>query len=338
MSRLSWHVMLISKTQVLTVFSYLVQSFLNLNTAEGSQQLEERIWGLLQKKILKAKKIPEGEDIQISTLESILKKSLKLATKPIKKKSATNSSNIKQLAFVSRQKKIFSLSQQSTYWVLKIVHARSLPESEKQRILDIFQLALMEFFVSKKSRLKPGFIKEVFQRQPWIGLRLFDFLLQKCRSVKSEFRRVDGVDMVEGILKFSVSSGEEKDAASERLKSHITPLTDLISKLVIDMPKKKLWRSQAFRFCGQAFKAIKALNLIKEFLEALTSEAYDACELQLGDIFHKFLPLNKPEKSTGTTKLKKSTETMKPDKSINKIKPKKSTDEKKSKKKIGREK
>ncbi|OVA10779.1 DNA polymerase V [Macleaya cordata] len=279
------------KPQVVTVYSYLAQAFVNPQTADCSDQLAQRIWGILQKKILKSKEYPKGEDIPVSTLESLLKKNLKLASKPFKKKKSANLSKKKQQAAVARHKMVTSLAQHSTFWLLKIIHARDFPEPELLKVLDIFQNVLVEYFDSKKSRLKPGFIKEVFQRQPWLGHKLFHFLLEKCGIAKSEFRRTKALDLVDGILKSLVSkkeSGEDKNALTKVLKAQMPLLADLIWKLVINMPKKQSWRAQVRRFCANTFKVISMLNLIKEFLKALNKEASDACESQLGDLFLSF--------------------------------------------------
>ncbi|KAJ0047079.1 hypothetical protein Pint_04011 [Pistacia integerrima] len=113
------------KPQVLMVYSNLAQAFVNPHTAEGSGQLEQRVWGILQKKIFKAKDFPKGESVPLSTLESLLEGNLKLAARPFKrKKSAANPSKKKRSAFWNRYKMIVSLAQNSTFWLLKIIDAR----------------------------------------------------------------------------------------------------------------------------------------------------------------------------------------------------------------------
>ena len=49
------------KPQVLSVYSNLVKAFVNAHTAKGNKQLGQRIWGILHKKIFKAKEYPKGE-------------------------------------------------------------------------------------------------------------------------------------------------------------------------------------------------------------------------------------------------------------------------------------
>ncbi|KAJ8768977.1 hypothetical protein K2173_023972 [Erythroxylum novogranatense] len=144
--------------QVLTVYSNLAQAFVNPHTMEVSEQLGQRIWGILQKKISKVKDFPSDERVQLSTLETLLEKSLKLASKPFnrreKKKTAHTPSKKKQ--------------SNSTFWLLKIVDGRHFSESELQRILDLFRTVLMEYFEnSKRSQIKSEFLKEIFGRRPW---------------------------------------------------------------------------------------------------------------------------------------------------------------------------
>ncbi|KAK9134199.1 hypothetical protein Syun_013529 [Stephania yunnanensis] len=252
---------------------------------EASEQLGHRIWGILQKKVFKCKEYPRGET---STLESLLRRNLRLASKPFKKKkSVADMSKKKQLALATRQKIIASLAQQSTHWLLKIVHAKDLSEPELQSVLDIFRQVLSDFFNNKKSQLKLAFMKEVFQRQPWIGRDLFQFLLDECGSAKYEFRRVSSLELVEVVLRSLVSSkgAEEENAAAMFLRDRMSSLSDLVGKLVVNMPKKQAWRAQVRKFCGYIFKVITTHNLIKKFLKTLSKDSYDPCASQLGDLF-----------------------------------------------------
>ncbi|XP_043711962.1 rDNA transcriptional regulator pol5-like [Telopea speciosissima] len=281
------------KPQVFTVFSYLTQAFVNPHTTEGSEQLEQRIWGILQKKIFKGKEYPKGEHIQQSNLESLLEKSLKWASKPFKRKRfAANPSKKKQSASLARHKMIVSLAKNSTFWILKIFHAQDPSESELQKVLDIFQHVLLGYFDSKKSQLKSDFVKEVFRRQPWIGNQLFGFLLEKCGNAKSEFRRVEGLDLIEEVLKSSVSGienkGEKYMSSRKFLKAHMVSLCDLLEKLLMKMPEKQSRRAGVRRFCGQVLHSVLKLHLKKSFIGSLTPDAYAACESQLGDTFLPF--------------------------------------------------
>lgn len=275
------------KPQVLTVYSNLSQAFVSPHIAEGSEQLGQRIWGILQKKVLKAKDYPKGEAVQLTTLESLLEKNLKLASKPFKrKKSAVSPSKKKQSASWNRHKMVTSLAQSSTFWILKIIDAGKFSESELQRVLEIFQGVLVGYFESKKSQIKSEFLKEIFRRRPWIGHHLFGFLLEKCGSTKSEFRRVEALDLVAEILKSLVSTDESgQDASKKVMKSHLRELCDLIKDLVTSMPEKQSRRAEVRKFCGRVLQIISNLNLNRSFLKHLDSDAHAACEAQLGENF-----------------------------------------------------
>uniref|UniRef100_A0A5B6YU56 Putative DNA polymerase V n=1 Tax=Davidia involucrata TaxID=16924 RepID=A0A5B6YU56_DAVIN len=277
------------KPQVLKVYSNLAQAFVNPHTTEGSEQLGQRIWGILQKKIFKSKEYPKGEAVQLSILESLLEKNLKLASKPLKKKkSSTNPSKKKQSASWKRHKMITNLAQNSTFWILKIIDARNFPESELQRVFDIFESVLVAYFDSKKSQMKSEFLKEIFKRRPWIGHHLFKFLLEKCASSKSEFRRVEALELVIEIFKslISVSTDESGQVASKKiLKSHLPKVCHLIEELVTNMPEKQSRRAEVRKFCGRVFQSLTSLNLTTSFLKALESDAHAACESQLGEMF-----------------------------------------------------
>ncbi|KAJ4716026.1 DNA polymerase V [Melia azedarach] len=246
------------KPQVLMVYSNLAQAFVNPHTAEGSEQLGQRIWGILQKKIFKAKDFPKSESVQVSTLNSLLEKNLKLASKPFKrKKSAANPSKKKQSASWNRHKMIVSLAQNSTFWILKIIDARNFSESELQKVFDIFRGVLGGYFDSKKSQIKLEFLKEIFRRRPWIGHHLLGFLLEKCASAKSVFRRVESLDLVMEILKllFPLSSDDvSREASKKKLKSHLPNLSHVIKQLVTNMPEKQARRAEVRKFCAKIFQ------------------------------------------------------------------------------------
>ncbi|KAK4381305.1 Myb-binding protein 1A-like protein, partial [Sesamum angolense] len=277
------------KPQVLKVFSNLAQAFANPQTTEGSEQLGQRIWGIIQKKIFKAKDYPRGESVQLAVLEPLLEKYLKLAAKPFKrKKSASNPSKKKQSASWNRHKMINSLAQSSTFWILKIIDARNFSESELQKVCDIFQNALVAYFDSKKSQMKCEFLKEIFKRRPWIGRHLFGFLLEKCGSAKSQFRQVEALELVTEILKSHISSTTDEsaeDAQKMMLKNHLSKLSHLIKHLVTNMPEKQSRRADVRKFCGKVFQILTTYNLTSSFLKTLEPDGHTACETQLGDIF-----------------------------------------------------
>lgn len=275
------------KPQVLTVYSNLARAFVSPSTAEGSEQLSQRIWGILQKKIFKAKDYPKGESVQLSVLESLLEKNLRWASKPFKRKPTSNTSK-KQSAVWNRHKMIVSLAQNSIHWILKIIDSRNYSETELQKVFSIFRTVVAGYFDSKKSQIKSELLKEIFRRRPWIGRELFGFILEKCGSARSDFRRVEALDLISEILRQifpSGSSEQNRESAKKLLKSHIQKLSHLISELVTNMPKKKSRRSEVRKFCGKVFPIISSVNLTKSFLKNLVPDAQTACESQLGSLF-----------------------------------------------------
>ncbi|KAJ8764735.1 hypothetical protein K2173_009123 [Erythroxylum novogranatense] len=275
--------------QVLTVYSNLTQAFLNPHTTDVSEQLGQRIWGILQKKIFKAKDFPSDESVQLSTLESLLEKSMKLASKPFRrKKSAHTPSMKKQSASLKRQKMIMSLARNSTFWLLKIIDGRRFSESELQRIIDTFKSVLVEYFESKKSQLKAEFLKEIFRRRPWVGHHLLEFLLDKCSSTKSEFRQVEALDLVLEILKTVVSSGSDENSSTTskgNLESYLQALGHLVMVMATNMPEKQARRVAVRKFCSKIFQMISTNDLNKSFLKHFNPEAQAVCGSQLGEQF-----------------------------------------------------
>lgn len=294
------------KPQVLLVFSNLAQAFVNPHTAEVSEQLGQRIWGILQKQIFKAKDYPKGDGVQVSTLESLLERNLKLASKPLKpfksKKPASKPSeqspavNLKKKQSAVRQKMVSSLAQQSTFWILKIIDSGNFSESELGRIVQIFRAALTGYFDNKKSQIKAGFLKEIFRRRPWIGHAVLGSILQKCGNAKSDFRRVEALDLVLEILKST--GGNDQSASRKIVKSNLDKLSFLMKELVTNMPSKSARRSEVNKFCVKCFEILSKLNLTKPLVKALPPDAQAALEAQLGD---KFTRLKKLDKKTVET-------------------------------------
>ncbi|CAJ1961392.1 unnamed protein product [Sphenostylis stenocarpa] len=278
--------------QVLLVYSNLAQAFVNPHTAEVSEQLGQRIWGILQKQIFKAKDYPRGDGVHLSTLESLLEKSLKLASKPFKRqKSASNPS--KQSAAWNRQKMVSSLAQTSTFWILKIIDSRNFTRSELERIIQIFRDVLVGYFENKKSHIKSGFLKEIFRRRPWIGHAIFGFILERCGSAKSDFRRVETLDLVMEIMK-SLTSGnsDEQNASKKILKNSLDKLSHLMKELSTNVPSKPARRTEVEKFCVKALDILSKHNLTKYFLKALAPDTEAALVAQLGQ---QFISLKKLE-------------------------------------------
>ncbi|KAL6545842.1 hypothetical protein OROGR_009716 [Orobanche gracilis] len=277
------------KPQVVMVFSNLAQAFANPQTTEGSEQLGQRIWGILQKKIFKAKDYPRGDSVKLSVLEPLLEKYLKLAARPYKrKKSASNLSKKKQLASWNRHKMITTLAQNSTFWILKIVDSGNFPESELHRVCIIFQNVVVAYFDSKKSQMRCEFLKEIFRRRPWIGRHLFGLLLEKCVCAKSKFRQVEALDLVMEVLKSLSSTNSDETAAGsskKTLKSRAKKLCHLIKHVLTNMPEKQSRRADVRKFCGKVFQTLTTFDLTSSFVKALEPDGHAACESQLGEVF-----------------------------------------------------
>ncbi|XP_071696370.1 uncharacterized protein [Rutidosis leptorrhynchoides] len=276
------------KPLVLKVFSNLEQAFVNPNTTEGSEQLGERICKIIEHEILKAKQYPKGESVQLSILEPLLEKNLKLAAKPFKKKkTAITLSKKKQSASFQRYRKIVNLAQNSTYWILKIIDSRSFSEAELERVFDILKNTLVGYFDGKNSHLKPQFLKEIFRRWSWVPQRFFGFLVDKCSSAKSKFRQVEALDLVLETLKpfVSVNTGGNNKAGKKMVKTHIPELCGLIKELLTNMPEKQAKRAEVRKFCSKIFNIISTLKLSALLLDRLEKDVQSVCETQIGKAF-----------------------------------------------------
>ncbi|PKA55156.1 DNA polymerase phi subunit [Apostasia shenzhenica] len=258
------------KSQVLAIYSCLVQAYTKYHAVSGNEQLGQRISGILQKKIFKAKDYPRGDEIPFANLEKLLGKSLKSASR-------------------SRVKEIASLAQASAFWLLKVIYSRNLSDSELRRMVQMFECLLVDYFNNKNCRLKSGFVKEVVRRHHGLGLKLLGFLVEKCADAKSEFRQVEALDMLDCIIKPMIPSSKferDKEAvsrSSKLLKAHLPALCGLIQQLLTNLPGKPSRRAEVRRFCTRALLAVSALNLKKSFRRAMNPEAFSVLEAQLGN-------------------------------------------------------
>lgn len=283
--------LLTDKPQVMTVYLNLAQAILNPSTAESSLPLLQRMWGIIQKKIFKAKEYPKDESMEFSALASLLEKNLKLAAKPFKSKMSKNKSGVdpskkKQSAAWNRYKIITNLGQNSTYWVMKIIDSRKFSETELEKILDMFRSAVVGFFDTRKSQMKIEFLEEVFRRRPWIGHQLFGFLLERSGNAKVEFRRLEALDLITETLRSLVPINENTQEDSKKtMKTHLKKLIHLIKELVANMPEAKVRRAQVRKFCGRIFQMVSSLKLTNSLLKGLGPDGQSACESALGDLF-----------------------------------------------------
>ncbi|XP_006646852.2 uncharacterized protein LOC102702348 [Oryza brachyantha] len=254
------------KNLVLDVYSFLMQAFVKSHSADGSEQFKQRIGGILQKRIFRAKDYPKGGDVEFSTLESLLEKALKLASR-------------------SRYNTVASVAQNATFWLLKIINSKSYSKQELASVVDKFQYILTDYFNNKKSRLKLGFVKEVVRRNPWIGEELFGFVLQKIGCTKAEYRRVQALELIDCILK---SWAGDDSSASKVLKKHLSQLCELIQDVLTKIPENKSRRQEVRRFCTRVLQTVTKLNLKERFQKKLNPETLSLCEAQLGAAFVRF--------------------------------------------------
>lgn len=255
------------KNLVLDVYAFLMQAFVKSHNADGSEQFRQRVGGILQKRIFKAKECPKGSDVELSRLENLLQKALHLASR-------------------SRHKAVASAAQNATFWILKIINSKSCSKQELASVVEKFHYMLKDYFDNKKSRLKIGFVKEVVRRHPWVGRELFGFALQKVASTEAEYRRVQTLELVDCILKSWV--GDHVSSGSKVLKKNLALLCELMQEILTKLPENKSRRQEVRRFCTRALQTVTKLNLKEKFQKKLSSEAYTLCEAQLGAAFVPF--------------------------------------------------
>ncbi|KAL9251920.1 rDNA transcriptional regulator pol5-like protein [Drosera capensis] len=263
------------KPQVISVFSNLVQAFLNLDIKEINKQLGQKMKAILRK-IFEANDYPKGEAIELSTLESLLEKNLTLASRAFKKKkAAANISKEDSMAW-NRFKMIKSLGHDSTYWILKIIDGKTLPVSELTRVLDIFKSSISAAFESKKFDLKPGFLKEVFKRRPWLGQQLLGFLVEKRSGSRSEFWHVEALELLLDVIKPLHSRSDS--SLKGILERHLPEVSRFIGEMVLHISKKKSRWAEARKSCRKVFQILAKQNMMKPLLENLEPETHAACE------------------------------------------------------------
>ncbi|GMG98666.1 hypothetical protein Nepgr_000506 [Nepenthes gracilis] len=209
------------KPQVLMIYSNLVKAFANPHTTEVNEQLVQRIWGVLQKKIFKMKDYPKGEVVQLSTLKPLLENNLRLALRPSKK---------------------------------KIIPA-NLPKKQQS------SEALVAYFGTKKSRLRFGFLKEIFKRRPWIGQPLFGLLLSKCGDAKLKFRQIEALELLLEIL-----LGSDPDAVKRILESRLAEICRLTKHLATHLPEKQSRRAEVKKFCSKVSQIVSNHGMAKSIV------------------------------------------------------------------------
>jgi DNA polymerase phi len=232
----------------------------------GGEQFRQRISGIIQKKIFKAKEYPKFPENQIETLKALVDKSLKLVSR-------------------SRFKDVSSLAQNATFWLLKIITSMNCQNPELENVVEVFRNTLVDYYNNKKSRLKLGFVKEVIRRYPWVGTPLFGLLVERCSLAKAEFRRIETLDLLDFIMK---SHEKDTSSSSKLVKKHLKVICELIGGLLTNLPQKQSRRADVRRFCTRVLNVVSGLKLNKKFVEALKPEVCVLCEAQLGAAFKTF--------------------------------------------------
>ncbi|XP_059063372.1 uncharacterized protein LOC131044158 isoform X2 [Cryptomeria japonica] len=263
-----------NKPIVLTIFSCLLQAFeKNSSPTEGNEQLANRIGVILERKICKAKEYPKGLEVNFSLLEGLLDKVLKLVSRP-------------------KGKKIESLAQTCTFWLLKVIHG-NLNGAKVDEVSKIFFPSLEGFFASKKCCLKGGFVREVFRRHHWLGTACFRVLVENFLKAKSEFLQCEALSIMDTLIRPVISKSSQNSCQNlQFLEVNLSQLAELIRHL-LQRQAKKAFRLQALQFCKGVLEAIQLLKLEKSFAELLQLHELITPESYIGDLLRTKLGLEK---------------------------------------------
>ncbi|CAK9270133.1 unnamed protein product [Sphagnum jensenii] len=240
----------------------LLQAFVGtirqLGTANGDSQLVDRIEQILRSKLLKSKKYPSKEEVQIPAAKELLKKTLKLAAR-------------------SMTLRVRTLAQACALWVLKVLQGSTTDaEDSDADVLQILAMSLEDSFVQKKSRLSVAFFRNIFQQHPWLGRAVLGQLIDKCGNARSEFFKREAMHMVTEILRRNM--GKDKKAGhcpiiADVLQPFLPTLSGVLLSLVQKPPVKKEYKSEAFKFCYTSIEALRTLYPSKPLSALLDTEA-----------------------------------------------------------------
>jgi hypothetical protein len=128
--------------------------------------------------------------------------------------------------------------------ILEIISSKDCSEEEIASVVDKFRSMLTDYFNNKKSRLKLGFVKEVVQRNPWIGRELFGFVLQEIGGAQAEYRRTQTLELLDCILKSWVGYV----AGAYALVEYLAQLCGLIQEVLSNIPENELRRKEVRKF------------------------------------------------------------------------------------------
>ncbi|CAM6049668.1 unnamed protein product [Sphagnum compactum] len=235
-----------------------VGSIRQLGTANGDSQLVDRIEQILRSKLLKSKKYPSKEELQIPAAKELLKKTLKLAAR-------------------SMTLRVRTLAQACALWVLKVLRGSTTDaEDSDADVLQILAMSLEDSFVQKKSRLSVAFFRNIFQQHPWLGRAVLGQLIDKCGNARSEFFKREAMHMVTEILRRNM--GKDKKAGhgpiiADVLEPFLPTLSGVLLSLVQKPPVKKEYKSEAFKFCYTSIEALRTLYPSKPLSALLDTEA-----------------------------------------------------------------
>ncbi|GLJ31396.1 hypothetical protein SUGI_0629950 [Cryptomeria japonica] len=245
----------------------------NSSPTEGNEQLANRIGVILERKICKAKEYPKGLEVNFSLLEGLLDKVLKLVSRP-------------------KGKKIESLAQTCTFWLLKVIHG-NLNGAKVDEVSKIFFPSLEGFFASKKCCLKGGFVREVFRRHHWLGTACFRVLVENFLKAKSEFLQCEALSIMDTLIRPVISKSSQNSCQNlQFLEVNLSQLAELIRHL-LQRQAKKAFRLQALQFCKGVLEAIQLLKLEKSFAELLQLHELITPESYIGDLLRTKLGLEK---------------------------------------------
>ncbi|CAM6028277.1 unnamed protein product [Sphagnum balticum] len=235
-----------------------VGSICQLGTANGDSQLVDRIEQILRSKLLKSKKYPSKEEVQIPAAKELLKNTLKLAAR-------------------SMTLRVRMLAQACALWVLKVLQGSTTDaEDGDPDVLQILAMSLEDSFVQKKSRLSVAFFRNIFQQHPGLGRAALGQLIDKCGNARSEFFKREAMHMFTEILRHNM--GKEKKAGhgpiiADVLQPFLPTLSGVLLSLVQKPPVKKEYKSEAFKFCYTSIEALRTLYPSKPLSAFLDTEA-----------------------------------------------------------------
>eukprot|EP00249_Psilotum_nudum_P023322 c28830_g1_i1 orf=479-4615(-) len=253
---------------VLTALPFLLQAFVVSCSADGHELLADRIGLILKKKLFKAKEYPKGLDLYRTQVDELLTKALKLASR-------------------SKLKKVQAMAQDCSLWLLKVLYRGCQYDSNiDNKVLEVFEDALEDFFVQKRNTLNSSFFREAFMRYPWLGRATLKTLLRKCMDARSEYLRYEALSLVGSILHLKVNNemphqDQRVDNMTELVGSLLPILGEVLLFLLQKPASKAIRRSAARRFCSFTLKFLSQLYPDRPLKDLIGDVAYSEYLRQL---------------------------------------------------------